>query len=308
MYQDKTLCEYDYDAWGNCVVTKYDLTPDEDWIVDNNPFRWKGYYWDKESGFYYIGGSYYDPVLMQFIEAVSPSMLIYSCGEVGGLNNYGLTSDNPLTCPPSCDNIAGSGSGGSSSGWTATWGNSEGPWYNWKGSIFRAEKGNFSISAGVAEFSSSGFTAKVVEATYNTSIGDFSLSAGVVSFGALNWDPLSGLEIINIQVDLLRLDYAYNDNIGAFATLGTATAYFGFDYKEGIGIEVKAAVATGGIQIGFITLEGYVGGAGVTAMYKDGTITLGFVPGIGGSISINVIGAVESLSKGKKYFQDFFKR
>ena len=35
-----------------------------------NPFRYRGYYWDSETGFYYLQSRYYDPVIGRFISAI----------------------------------------------------------------------------------------------------------------------------------------------------------------------------------------------------------------------------------------------
>lgn len=51
----KAVAYYNYDAWGNCVVGQYEDTED---IGNINPFRWKGHYYDAESGLYYAKGSY----------------------------------------------------------------------------------------------------------------------------------------------------------------------------------------------------------------------------------------------------------
>ena len=37
----------------------------------NNPFRYRGYYYDTESGLYYLNSRYYDPVTGRFINADS---------------------------------------------------------------------------------------------------------------------------------------------------------------------------------------------------------------------------------------------
>ena len=57
----RLLVEYTYDAWGN--VTKM-LDQTNGWyrVGTANPFRYRGYYYDNESGFYYLQSRYYDPV------------------------------------------------------------------------------------------------------------------------------------------------------------------------------------------------------------------------------------------------------
>ncbi|MGI6264197.1 MAG: RHS repeat-associated core domain-containing protein [Acutalibacteraceae bacterium] len=38
-------------------------------IANVNPFRYRGYYYDTESGFYYLQSRYYDPTTGRFINA-----------------------------------------------------------------------------------------------------------------------------------------------------------------------------------------------------------------------------------------------
>ena len=56
--------EYAYDAWGNPVVTV-----DIDGIGTLNPFRYRGYYYDTETGLYYLNSRYYDPKVGRWIHA-----------------------------------------------------------------------------------------------------------------------------------------------------------------------------------------------------------------------------------------------
>ena len=46
------LVSYTYDAWGNCTVAYHNGGAST--IVANNPFRYRGYYYDTETGFYYL--------------------------------------------------------------------------------------------------------------------------------------------------------------------------------------------------------------------------------------------------------------
>ena len=64
----RLLVEYTYDAWGN--VTKM-LDQTNGWyrVGTANPFRYRGYYYDNESGFYYLQSRYYDPVMGRFLNA-----------------------------------------------------------------------------------------------------------------------------------------------------------------------------------------------------------------------------------------------
>ena len=56
---------YEYDAWGNILSAT-----GTSW-KDVNPLRYRGYYYDAESGFYYLQSRYYDPALGRFLNADS---------------------------------------------------------------------------------------------------------------------------------------------------------------------------------------------------------------------------------------------
>ena len=53
--QGKVVARYEYDAWGNPIKTE------EDSVVADNPFRYAGYQYDKETGMYYLIARYYHP-------------------------------------------------------------------------------------------------------------------------------------------------------------------------------------------------------------------------------------------------------
>ena len=65
------MSEYRYDAWGKCTVLKADGTVDttSTSIGNMNPIRYRGYYYDVETGFYYVSSRYYDPVIGRWINA-----------------------------------------------------------------------------------------------------------------------------------------------------------------------------------------------------------------------------------------------
>ena len=69
-----TQAVYTYDAWGKVLSVKdsngNDITS---WshIANLNPLRYRGYYYDTETGWYYLQSRYYDPVIHRFINADS---------------------------------------------------------------------------------------------------------------------------------------------------------------------------------------------------------------------------------------------
>lgn len=62
----ESVTKYAYGAWGVCTVTK-DGSGCK--IADINPFRYKGYYMDLETGMYYLLSRYYDAEVGRFANA-----------------------------------------------------------------------------------------------------------------------------------------------------------------------------------------------------------------------------------------------
>jgi len=87
---------YTYDAWGNCTVTPDSLaTPDEIQILTNiNPFRYRGYYYDVETGLFMMGHRYYSPELCRFIQSDDIEYLDPS--SINGLNLYCYCGNDPI--------------------------------------------------------------------------------------------------------------------------------------------------------------------------------------------------------------------
>ena len=60
------VVEYTYDAWGNILTTTGSMAST---LGQYNPFRYRGYYYDSETGLYYLQSRYYDPEVGRFINA-----------------------------------------------------------------------------------------------------------------------------------------------------------------------------------------------------------------------------------------------
>lgn len=73
-----TVARYSYDAWGKCII-EYDSTG---YIADYNPFRYRGYYLDRETGLYYLNSRYYDANTGRFINADSPEYVSVQGGNL----------------------------------------------------------------------------------------------------------------------------------------------------------------------------------------------------------------------------------
>ena len=67
----KLAATYTYDAWGKIVKINGQKPEDvaSTNIANINPFRYRGYYYDTETGLYYLNSRYYDPDTGRFINA-----------------------------------------------------------------------------------------------------------------------------------------------------------------------------------------------------------------------------------------------
>ena len=87
---------YVYDAYGRVKVINSIGEEDTniEFIGNINPFRYRGYYFDIETGLYYLNSRYYDPELGRFI---SPDTMEYlSPNSINGLNLYCYCNNNPI--------------------------------------------------------------------------------------------------------------------------------------------------------------------------------------------------------------------
>ena len=60
---------YTYDPWGKLLSVESDFDQYERDVSLLNPFRYRGYYYDDETGLYYLQSRYYDPEVGRFINA-----------------------------------------------------------------------------------------------------------------------------------------------------------------------------------------------------------------------------------------------
>ena len=85
-----TVVEYTYDSWGKLLSTTGSLA---ETFGTEQPFRYRGYVYDEETGFYYLQSRYYNPEVGCFISAD----VYLSTGQgVIGHNAYAYCLNNPV--------------------------------------------------------------------------------------------------------------------------------------------------------------------------------------------------------------------
>ena len=90
--QGTRLVSYSYGDFGETAETVADS--DEARLAARiNPFRFKGYFYDRETGFYYLKSRYYSPELGRFISADGE---IGRVGNTMGMNLYAYCKNNPI--------------------------------------------------------------------------------------------------------------------------------------------------------------------------------------------------------------------
>ena len=80
------VATYTYDAWGNILSISGSM-------ASINPLRYRSYYYDSETGFYYLQSRYYDPANHRFINADSYA----STGQgITGTNMFAYCRNDPV--------------------------------------------------------------------------------------------------------------------------------------------------------------------------------------------------------------------
>ena len=83
----ESRAEYTYNAWGEILSATGTM-------ADINPLRYRSYYYDSETGWYYLQSRYYDPAMHRFINADS-----YTSTGQGflGTNMFAYCNNNPVS-------------------------------------------------------------------------------------------------------------------------------------------------------------------------------------------------------------------
>ena len=86
----QTVVAYVYDAWGRLLSTEGDM---QFTLGLDNPLRYRGYVYDRETGLYYLESRYYNPATSRFINADSAA----ATGQgLLGNNMFAYCNNNPV--------------------------------------------------------------------------------------------------------------------------------------------------------------------------------------------------------------------
>ena len=91
------IANYYYDPWGKLT----EITGDTE-IAELNPIRYRSYYYDSETEWYYLNTRYYSPELCRFIS--SDNLVITVGGNVMGYNLFVSCFNNPINLTDSSGN------------------------------------------------------------------------------------------------------------------------------------------------------------------------------------------------------------
>ena len=94
------VVSYAYDAWGKVLSVSGSLSST---VGAANPFRYRGYYYDTETGWYYLNTRYYDPNVGRFL---SPDTILGANGGLLGYNLYAYCNNNPVMFADPSGNFA----------------------------------------------------------------------------------------------------------------------------------------------------------------------------------------------------------
>jgi RHS repeat-associated protein len=87
------VVRYTYDSWGKPISITGSLALT---VGAKNPYRYRGYRYDTESGLYYLQSRYYDPSIKRFISADTHDILLTSPYEFTDKNLFAYVDNNPI--------------------------------------------------------------------------------------------------------------------------------------------------------------------------------------------------------------------
>ena len=87
------VVNYRYDSWGRLLGITGSLA---ETLGKDNPYRFKGYYYDEETGMYYLKSRYYQPEICRFISADDISIMLDNPMSLWDKNLYVYGDNDPV--------------------------------------------------------------------------------------------------------------------------------------------------------------------------------------------------------------------
>ena len=188
--RNRLAVSYTYDAWGKLLSTGGDNPA----LAAANPIRYRGYYYDIESGLYYLGSRYYDPETGRFINADG---LLGANGDILSYNLFAYCSNNPVNFSDP------SGYG----------------FWSWLTGLFGGKKSNEATSSSASSPSGSQGACKSVGSGVST-------SAGKVPPPEKEKKP----NIFEAAAKSVKIDAGFGTGVKANADVGAVNAGIGAQY------------------------------------------------------------------------------
>ena len=226
------VVKYSYDAYGKLLSTTGTLAST---VGVQNPFLYKGYMYDRETGLYYCKSRYYNPNIGRWI---SPDAIEYlNPTSINGLNLYCYCNNNPIMYVDSDGNIPIKFSTFLS---IFKWRNKDGSWSLYDNDRFE-DKTSFHDQFFVI----------------NGTKPNFNKKSGVFGFGSLSFDLITaGWEWDNLDLSLLDFGHleigAEFDNgkikLSAFASIYSPSISFNLG---NIKVEISLGLGAYGLDFEF---------------------------------------------------------
>ncbi|MCH5148150.1 MAG: hypothetical protein J1G05_02135 [Clostridiales bacterium] len=257
---DNMVVEYRYDAWGNhSIIAEDKYLP----LANANPFRYRSYYYDTETGLYYLKTRYYDPEVGRFINIDS---IQYADPEIiNGLNLYAYCGNNPIiykdengTAPKSSFDV------NIFSLFSFEWALLYSGRYTPKRRYLSGFNNLGNDLAYLGERFLSHFEARAISG-----------SMQVLTV------KTTGVTFIDANLSLFEGRYNVDDNGYLGLKVGTLSASCGIDIADGIGVEFMTTVLTIGAYTEHFDAEVLVGSEGFVFKIQNGQIKVGAAKGIG---------------------------
>ena len=202
-----TVANYKYDPYGKLLsVTDANgiAITGATHIANLNPLRYRGYYYDTETGWYYLQSRYYDPIIKRFLNADT-----YASTGQGflGYNMFAYCGNNPVNAsdPSGSKSIIEHDFGGGVVGYTDTGSGSSTATYHNNGVTLTVSGSDYTITANIY---------------YSGPLSSSTLNAGIKK----NWDgsyTVNGQEI-TLTVNMVSATYLDTDAIKVYTSEGAA--------------------------------------------------------------------------------------